>query len=137
MKKSKAEQIYESIRQEIDHNPPGTRLGSIRSLMRRYHTSQFSITGAIRKLEEDRILHRTPKGELLVRPQGEPAMERIGIWMPDWPSPVHTFSTRRKSAVKRFGTALKSYVSITRGAIRSGSSKPKGSAQLSPSCCTG
>lgn len=89
MKKSKAEQIYESIRQEIDHNPPGTRLGSIRSLMRRYHTSQFSITGAIRKLEEDRILHRTPKGELLVRPQGEPAMERIGIWMPDWPSPVH------------------------------------------------
>lgn len=55
MKKSKAEQIYESIRQEIDHNPPGTRLGSIRSLMRRYHTSQFSITGAIRKLEEDRI----------------------------------------------------------------------------------
>ena len=89
MKKSKAEQIYECIRREIDHDPPGTRLGSIRSLMRRYNTSQFSITGAIHKLEEANLLHRTPRGELLVRAPGEPSRERIGIWMPDWPSPIH------------------------------------------------
>ncbi|MBS1368808.1 MAG: substrate-binding domain-containing protein [Lentisphaeria bacterium] len=89
MKKTKAEQIYESLRREIDHNPPGTRLGSIRSLMRQYKTSQFSITGAIRKLEEDKLLHRSTRGELLVRPQGEGTRSRIGIWMPDWPALVH------------------------------------------------
>ena len=89
IKKSKAEQIYECIRREIGHEPPGTRLGSIRSLMRRYNTSQFSITGAIHKLEEAKLLHRTPRGELLVSSPGEPSRERIGIWMPDWPSPVH------------------------------------------------
>lgn len=90
MRRSKAEQIYEPLRDELLQLPVGSPAGSIRKLMRRYETSQLSITRVLGRLEREGVLERHPDGTLFLRGETSHDKKRIGLLIPDWPSASFT-----------------------------------------------
>ncbi len=86
MRRSKVDLIYEPLRRELLQMPVGARAGSIRDLMRRYETSQLSITRVLTRLVEEGLLARRPDGTLFIRGEMDHEKRRIGLLLPDWPS---------------------------------------------------
>ena len=66
MRRSKVDLIYEPLRRELLQLPVGSRAGSIRELMRRYETSQLSITRVLSRLIDEGLLARRPDGTLFI-----------------------------------------------------------------------
>ncbi len=90
IKRSKADLIYEPLRDELLQLPVGSPAGSIRKLMRRYETSQLSITRVLGRLEREGVLERHPDGTLFLRGEICHDKKRIGVLIPDWPSATFT-----------------------------------------------
>ena len=86
IKRSKADLIYEPLRDELLQLPVGSPAGSIRKLMHRYETSQLSITRVLGRLEREGVLERHPDGTLFLRGETCHDKKRIGVLIPDWPS---------------------------------------------------
>lgn len=90
IRRSKAEQIYEPLRDELLQLPVGSPAGSIRKLMHRYETSQLSITRVLGRLEREGVLERRPDGTLYLRGETCHDKKRVGLLIPDWPSASFT-----------------------------------------------
>ncbi|WP_294503053.1 substrate-binding domain-containing protein [uncultured Victivallis sp.] len=86
MRRSKVDLIYEPLRRELLQLPVGSRAGSIRELMRRYETSQLSITRVLSRLIDEGLLARRPDGTLFISGEVDHDKKRIGLLLPDWPS---------------------------------------------------
>ncbi len=86
IKKRKSDMIYEPLREELLLLPVGSRAGSIRELMRRYETSQLSVTRALGRLEREGVLERRPDGTLFLRGESHTDRKQLGLLVPDWPS---------------------------------------------------
>lgn len=89
MRKSKVDLIYEPLRQELLQKPVGSRAGSIRELMRRYETSQLTITRVLGRLLDEGLLVHSPDRTLFVNGMAEHGKSRIGLLLPDWPSAMY------------------------------------------------
>ncbi|NLX05523.1 MAG: substrate-binding domain-containing protein [Phycisphaerae bacterium] len=95
----KSEQVYEDLREKVRGMRPGSRLPSIRSVMREFGVSQFTVDRAMERLaEEGAVVRQASRGVFVTEAAGEGASLRphvIAIAVPDdFSSPVYTSYVR-------------------------------------------
>jgi len=90
---TKAERVYRELRQRVETMDRGMRFPSVRQVIRELGVSQVTVDRALDRLSEEGLIVRRPKRGIFIAGDDEPGREvstrRIGVAIPDYPSPVY------------------------------------------------
>jgi DNA-binding LacI/PurR family transcriptional regulator len=86
--KPKTEQLFEDLTALVKQKTNGERFMSVRRIMQEFSVSQFTVDQALKKMEENGAIYREPGKGIFVRDQAQVTSKRLGLVLPDWPSPL-------------------------------------------------
>lgn len=82
---SKSDQLFQILKDRIERMSDGSRFPSVREIMREYNVSQFTVTPAMTRLEDKKLIRREVGKGTFVRKDGQQKPFTLYYFLPDWP----------------------------------------------------